>query len=64
MQGSLWRPAAPQVRDWEELTPTYTRTLSERLRAEPTPTPWPDFHEDEVEQLTERYRSPEWMEQR
>jgi lipoate-protein ligase A len=64
MQGSLWRPAAPQVRDWEELTPTFTRTLGERLRAEPTPTPWPEFHEDEVEQLTERYRSPEWTEQR
>jgi hypothetical protein len=52
------------VRDWEELTPTFTRTLGERLRAEPTPTPWPEFHDDEVEQLTERYRSPEWTEQR
>ena len=64
LQGSLWRPAAPLVRDWDELTPVFTRHLGERLAAEPTPTPWPEFHEHEVEQLTEQYRSPEWLEQR
>lgn len=64
MQGSLWRPAAPQVRDWDDLTTVFTRHLGERLVAEPTPTPWPEFHEAEVEQLTERFQSPEWTEQR
>lgn len=64
LQGSLWRPAAPQIRDLEELTPVFTRHLGQRLGAEPTPTPWPEFHEGEVEQLTEHYRSPEWLEHR
>jgi hypothetical protein len=28
------------------------------------PAPWPELEEDEVSGLTERYASPEWLEQR
>jgi len=64
LQGSLWRPAAPDVVDWDAFATAFVERLGQALTASPVETPWPDFNEDEVSQLTERYGSPEWTEQR
>jgi len=63
-QGSLWRPAAGRAVDWERLGEDFAARLAAALAAAPVPVPWPDLNEDEVSGLTERYSSPEWMEQR
>jgi lipoate-protein ligase A len=64
LQGSIWRPAAPGVRDWESFEHAFVEALGEALQATPDETPWPDFNEEEVTQLTERYASAEWTDQR
>ena len=62
-QGSVWKPAAGgNSVDWDLLGGDFVLRLAGALRCEPAETPWPDFNEEEVEGLVERYRSPEWME--
>lgn len=64
LQGSLWRPAAPAVRDWDAFLVRFTEGLSRVLKVRPEATPWPEFNEGELEYLTETYASAEWTEQR
>lgn len=64
LQGSLWRPSAPNIRDWDSLLETFAARLGQALETDPCAVPWPDFNEDEQSQLTERYSSSEWNEQR
>jgi lipoate-protein ligase A len=59
-QGSVWKPAAG-VLDWDRLGADFAVRLADALGAEASATPWPDLDEDEVQGLTERYASPEWM---
>lgn len=59
-QGSLARGAVGPV-DWEVFGDAFVAALGRALEAEPTPVPWPDFREDEVEGLIEQYASPEWL---
>jgi len=63
-QGSIWRPAlhAPGAFDWESLHEHFVARLSVALEIPAEAAPWPDFNEDEVAGLVERYGSPEWME--
>jgi lipoate-protein ligase A len=64
LQGSIWRPAAgPQV-DWERFGDGFAAALAAALGTEAEPRPWPELEDDEVSGLTERYRSPEWIEAR
>ena len=63
-QGSIWRPATGGTIDWEKFAAEFVDRLAVMLSVTAGPTPWPEFNEDEVEGLTERYASPEWNEQR
>ena len=63
-QGSIWRPAASAGVDWERFAQDFGARLAAALALAAEPTPWPDFNEDEVSGLTERYASPEWLEYR
>jgi lipoate-protein ligase A len=63
-QGSIWRPAAGAGVDWERFADDFAARLAAALALAAEPTPWPDFNEDEVSGLTERYASPEWLEYR
>jgi len=64
LQGSIWRPAAPAVTDWDAFLARFSELLGDALGASPQSIPWPDFNEDELERLTETYASAEWTEQR
>ena len=64
LQGSIWRPSAPAVTDWDAFLARFSEGLGEALGASPQATPWPDFNEGELEHLTETYASVEWTEQR
>ncbi len=59
-QGSIWRPAASAVRDWDAFQAAFVAELARELGAEPEETPWPEFAEAELDGLTEQYASPEW----
>jgi lipoate-protein ligase A len=63
-QGSIWRPAAAGVRDWEVLAETFVAGLAAALGAEAEANSWPEFAEGEHEALTEQYAAPEWTEAR
>ncbi len=63
-QGSIWRPAAAGVTDWEALQAAFVARLAEGLRAEAEETPWPDFVEAELDGLVEQYGATEWTEAR
>lgn len=63
-QGSIWRPAAEAVRDWEAFQTAFVAALAGALGAEAEETPWPEFAEGEHEALTEQYASAEWTEAR
>jgi lipoyl(octanoyl) transferase len=63
-QGSVWRPAAACVRDWDELREVFVVELAKALGTEAEETPWPDFREGEHEALTEQYAAQEWTEAR
>lgn len=60
-QGSVWKPAAGAL-DWDSLGAEFAARLAAALGAQASAAPWPDLDEGEVEGLTERYGSPEWME--
>jgi lipoate-protein ligase A len=63
-QGSIWRPAAGAAVDWERFSGEFTTGLAAMLGAVADPTPWPEFDEDELGGLAEKYASPEWLESR
>lgn len=64
-QGSLWRPAAGgDAIDWEKFADAFIARLAAALDVPAAPAPWPELNEDEVSDLTERYSSAEWMENR
>jgi len=63
-QGSVWRPAAEAVRDWDALQVAFVAELASVLGAEARETPWPEFNEHEVEGLTGQYAASEWTEAR
>nr|MCU0792690.1 lipoate--protein ligase family protein [Opitutaceae bacterium] len=63
-QGSVWRPAAEAVRDWDALQDAFVAELARALGAEAEETGWPDYDEGEVEGLTEQYGAAEWTEAR
>lgn len=63
-QGSIRRPAAPAVLDWDTFQIAFVAELARELGAEPEDTPWPEFADAELEGLTEQYASPEWTEAR
>ncbi len=62
-QGSIARPAAKGA-DWDRFEEEFSSRLAASLGGAAEPQPWPEFHEDEVEGLTERYASMEWIEHR
>lgn len=61
-QGSIWRPAAGASVDWDKFYDDFVGQLGAALGVETTATPWPEFNEDELSGLVEKYSSPEWME--
>jgi lipoate-protein ligase A len=63
-QGSIWRPAAGAAVDWEKFNDDFVARLAKALEVDAEETPWPELDEAEIEGLTERYSSPEWMESR
>jgi lipoate-protein ligase A len=63
-QGSVLRPAAAGVRDWDELCEAFVAELAKTLGAEVEETPWPEFRDGEHEALTEQYAAQEWTEAR
>ncbi len=63
LQGSIEKSRVGAV-DWERFQEEFVRELGRTLGLEPTPTPWPELNEAEVEGLVEQYSSPEWMENR
>jgi lipoate-protein ligase A len=61
-QGSIWKPAAGgDAVNWNLFGDDFVTRLGATLEAEVSPTPWPDFDDEEVEALVEQYGSPEWM---
>jgi lipoate-protein ligase A len=60
-QGSIWKPAAGGSVGWDRFGEDFVARLAATLGAEEAQTPWPEFNEEEMEGLVERYGSPEWM---
>lgn len=61
-QGSVWRPAAGgDAVDWDRLVRDFAGLLAAALQADPTPSPWPEFNDGELEGVVEQYGSAEWM---
>ncbi len=68
-QGSIWKPSAnvsagAAAVDWDLFEEALVEQLAAALGVEAQHTPWPEFAEDEVEGLSERYASVEWNEYR
>ena len=63
-QGSIAKAATGGAVDWEKFGDDFASALAATLGAEAQPTPWPEFHEDELGGLVEQYSSPEWTEGR
>lgn len=61
-QGSIWRPAAGAMVDWDVFREDFVAALALALGSEATALPWPELAESEVEGLTEQYASAEWTE--
>jgi lipoate-protein ligase A len=62
-QGSIWKPAAAaDALDWGSFGEDFVARLAGAMDALASPSPWPEFSEDEVSGLVEQYSSPEWME--
>lgn len=59
-QGSLLRPAAPRIQDYDTFHAAFVSALACALALPAAEVPWPDFPEGEHEALTEHYASPEW----
>jgi lipoate-protein ligase A len=63
-QGSIWRPAAGTRVDWGRFHDDFVAQLARALEIGAEAKPWPELDESEIEGLTERYSSVEWMESR
>lgn len=61
-QGSIWRLAVGKTVDWERFSDDFVGQLGAQLDVAAGPVPWPEFNEDEVSGLVEKYSSPEWNE--
>ena len=61
-QGSIWRPAVGVAVDWEIFYDDFVAQLAAILGVTAEAVPWPEFNEDELSGLVEKYSSPEWME--
>ena len=61
-QGSIWRPAVGKTVDWGRFSDDFVGQLGAQLDVAAGPMPWPEFNEDEVSGLVEKYSSPEWNE--
>jgi lipoate-protein ligase A len=61
-QGSIWRPAADGAVDWDKFYDDFVGQLGAVLGVAAGAAPWPEFNEDELSGLVEKYSSPEWME--
>jgi len=62
-QGSIWKPAtAAPAMDWEGFAEDFAVRIAQALGIAAEACPWPEFSEDEMDGLVERYSSPEWME--
>lgn len=64
LQGSVWKPAAPGVSDWESLSSRVAGHLAEALQAATEEIGWPTFDPDEEAALIDQYASTEWVEAR
>ncbi len=62
-QGSLARAVVGTL-DWDALALRFPAALAQTLNLTMHETGWPDFQEDELAGLTERYAAPEWNEAR
>ena len=63
-QGSILRPAAETVRDWDAFSVLFVGEIARLLDLTPEETPWPEFDEDELDGLAAQYASTEWNEAR
>ena len=63
-QGYLSRGAVGAAVDWDRFGEALPAALAAALALEAEAVPWQEFNEGEVEGLTERYGSPEWLEYR
>jgi lipoate-protein ligase A len=61
-QGSIWRPACGESIDWERFSADFIAQIAVLLGCDKTPTPWPEFSEDELSALIEHYSTAEWNE--
>ena len=63
-QGSLLRPAAPRIGDYDTLHSAFASALAVTFGLGSVEVPWPDYPEGEAEALTEQYSATEWTEAR
>lgn len=61
-QGSIWRPAVGADLDWSLFRDDFAARVAGALALAGQERPWPDFNEDEMDGLVEKYSSAEWME--
>jgi hypothetical protein len=61
LQGSLWRPSAAGLRDWDSFRTAFAAALAPALRADVEETSWPDLSDEELGALTEQYAADEWQ---
>ncbi|TAG27785.1 MAG: lipoate--protein ligase family protein [Verrucomicrobia bacterium] len=64
LQGSLWRPAATAITNWDDFHAAFIEGLARTLGASILEMGWPDFAPHEFEGLTEQYASDEWTQAR
>lgn len=62
-QGSIEKGSLGSI-DWDLFSEKFTTGLALALGTIAQPTPWPEWHEDEVIGLTDQYASAEWTESR
>ena len=63
-QGSVLRPAALGIQDWDTFHAAFVTELAATLRLPASESPWPDFPEGEHEALTDHYASSDWRDAR
>jgi len=64
LQGSLGRPALPEISDWTLLGDSFPRTLATALEVDPVWPGWPEWNPEEEEALIAQYADPAWIERR
>jgi lipoyl(octanoyl) transferase len=63
-QGSIWRPAASAIADWDKFHHTFVAELARVLELLAAPAPWPEFDAGELVALAETYAARDWTEAR